>query len=266
MKKLQILLVGILTMIFSTTAFAFDYDAPTCILMRFSNDTRYQNVDSASVLSDLVVVKMLKSGQFNLKESIPIDADIEAQLYNEKVNELLGLHNSLSRRNFDALFEGAAFDPKQAQSIATAQVDQIISPSITAAIGRQHGAQYLIQGTVINLGSGAWINEDAQIAQSIADVAVKMAGGGGFFSFTEQEVAIGVQTDLRLIKAATGEVIWRKIVTGVKRKEKLTEFGGISLGKLKLTSDMYDEAMEDAAQKIVDALVEDIKTHKLFIK
>ncbi len=265
MKKLQILLVGMLTVIFSTTAFAFDYDAPTCILMRFSNDTRYRNVDSASVLSDLVVAKMLKSGQFNLKESIPIDAEIEARLYNEKVNELLGLQNSLSRRNFDALFEGAAFDPKQAQSIATAQVDQIISPSITAAIGRQHGAQYLIQGTVINLGSGEWINEDAQIAQSIANVAVKMAGGGGF-SFEEQEVAIGVQTDLRLIKAATGEVIWRKIVTGVKRKEKLTEFGGISLGKLKLTSDMYDEAMEDAAQKIVDALVEDIKTHKLFIK
>ena len=266
MKFFQTLTVMLLTAILTApTVFAFDYDAPTCILMRFSNDTRYRKVDSASVLSDLVIEKMLKGGNFNLKETIPIDEDIETKLYNEKANELSALQSSTSRRNFDALFEGAAFDPTQAQSIATAEVGQIVSPSITKNIGAQHGAQYLIQGTVINMGNGKWINRDAEMAESAINLAMRSAGIGSI-SFSQQEAAIGVQVDLRVIKASTGEVVWRKIVTGVKRKSKLTEFGGISLGKLKLTSDMYTEAMEDAAQQIDNALVEDVKAHKLFVK
>ena len=33
--------------------------------MKFSNDTRFQSIDSASVLSDLVIEKMLKTEQLS---------------------------------------------------------------------------------------------------------------------------------------------------------------------------------------------------------
>ena len=45
-----------------------------------SNDTRFQSIDSASVLFDLVIEKMLKSEKFNLRETKPIEHDMETQL------------------------------------------------------------------------------------------------------------------------------------------------------------------------------------------
>ena len=55
------------------------------------------------------------------------------------------------------LFEGRGFNEKWAQSIASARLGQIVSPDIVGSIGRQHNAEYLIQGTILNLGSGDWM-------------------------------------------------------------------------------------------------------------
>lgn len=44
----------------------------------------------------------------------------------------------------------------------------------------------------------------------------------------------------------------------------MTQVGMFEFGSSKMSSDMYSEAIEDAAQKIVDAMTTDI--HKLFFK
>ena len=151
MKRLFGILTALLICAGSTTAFA---DPPTCIMLQFSNDTRYKNIDSAAVLSELVFEKLLATGKLNFKETKPIDKDMELMLYDEKMRDINNLHKSIEAGNFNALFEDGSFDSNHAQSIATAKVGQIISPEITSAIGREHGADYLIQGTIINLGSG----------------------------------------------------------------------------------------------------------------
>ena len=150
--------------------------------------------------------------------------------------------------NFNALFEGPGFNPDLAESIATAEVGQCISPSITSAIGRAHGAQYLIHGTIINLGNG--LSDD------------DFGGNGGPY-IRQKETVIGIQTDLRVIKAATGEIVWRKIVTGADKKT-MTQIGMWKFGSSKMSSDMYSEAIEDAAEKISKILIDDI--HYLFAK
>ena len=151
----------------------------------------------------------------------------------------------MSRGNYTPLFEGPAFNSKQAESIATAQIGQIITPSITSKIGRQHGAEYLIQGTIINMGN-------ADDVLPIGDfVAQKMSG-------------IVVQVDLRIIKAATGEVIWHKAVTGSKIKNT-TQIYIFKFGSEGLTSETYSQALEDAAQKICNELINAVKTNELLI-
>ena len=250
MKSFVAILSTMLTLLVSSTAFALSYDTPTCILMKFSNDTRFQSIDSASVLSDLVIEKMLKSEKFNLRETKPIDHDMETQLYREKIRDIENAKSGMISGNFNALFEGPGFDPDLAESIATAEVGQCISPSITSAIGRAHGAQYLIHGTIINLGNGA------------ADDLFE--GGSGIPSFRQKRSILGVKTDLRLIKADTGEVVWRKIVTG-SDSNTMTQIGRfIKIGTSKLTSDNYQKALEDASQKIVDAMIEDM--NKLYFR
>ena len=125
---------------------------PTCVLMKFTDDTRFDLIESAESLSDLVMEKMIASRKFNLKETRPLDENIEIKLYNEKMRDLQHLENSLTTKDFSPLFEGAGFDEKKAQSIATAQVGQIISPEITSAIGAAHNAEYLIQGRIFTIG------------------------------------------------------------------------------------------------------------------
>lgn len=254
MKKFFAILTALI--ICATTSITFA-EEPTCILLKFSNNTRYKNVDSAAELSDLVIEKLLATGKFNFKETNPIDDDIEAKLYDVKTRELLNLTTSLQNKNLNPLFEGQGFDKKQAQSIGTADVGQIISPEITSAIGNAHDADYIIQGNIIKLGNGYW-EQDFLFGRNGSDT--KTSG-------------IAVQTDLRVIKASTGEVVWRKIVTGEKTTTlvdlgRIINIYGLSpkIGTAKLSADIYNQAMADAATKISDAMIEDLNAGRLFTK
>ena len=264
MKKFFVALtIAILTLTNGSEVFAED---ATCVMIKFSNDTRYKNVDTASVLSDLVVERLLASGKINLTETKPLDANLESQLYLIKSRELANAASAMNSKNLSVLFEGAGFNSKQAQTIGTADVGQIISPSITSQIGKLHNAGYLIQGNIIALGNGAWENSDANTAMGFAKLAGRLAEVDLPLPNVEQKVAgIGVKTDLRIIKADTGEVVWRKIVVG-KKTTKLTSVGGFKFGSAKLTSELYTQALEDAVNQIVDALTNDLTAYKLILQ
>lgn len=170
------------------------------------------------------------------------------------------------------LFEGEGFNEKKAQSIATAQVGQIISPEITSAIGTAHNAEYLIQGTIINLGTGSWWYEDLaalsgalNLATSLLNSSIPTGGLGDTLGGIEiTKMGIGVQCDVRIIKADTGKVIWNKRVVGVNEQLNLN-LGFIVFGNRKMNNNMYTKAMDIAAKKIVDSMIQDMNDGKLFM-
>ena len=294
---------------------------PSCILMKFTDDTRFDLVESAESLSDLVMEKLIASGKFKLMETNPIDEDMEIQLYNEKLRDLKFLEDAVKKaerpveittvetqnieqpedfkvdaekvvenlnsdeestiddlkideeKNFKPrivdltpLFEGVGFDEKRAQSIATAQVGQVIDPEITSAIGKAHNAEYLIQGTIINLGTGTWWNENFEnisnmmnTLSGLTNTSIPLGMVGNVLGGIDVgKIGVGVQCDLRVIKAETGEVIWSKRVVGVHDQVNLN-LGIVSVGSRKLNNNFYTKAMDKAAQKIVDELVADSK-------
>lgn len=263
----------ILALIIALSMLTNSASAATCILMKFTDDTRFDRIDSAMSLSDLVVEKMIASGKFDLSETRPLDEDIEIKLYNENLRDMNYLTAAIDTGDFNQLFEGEGFDERKAQSIATAQVGQIITPEITSAIGKAHNADYLIQGTIINLGTGAWWSDDYAIlsgalnlATALMSSALPLGGLGDFVGGIDiSKTGIGVQCDIRIIKASTGEVIWSKRVVGINEKMNLN-LGLISIGNRKLNNNFYTEAMDKAAQKIVDAMVVDMVAGKLFVK
>lgn len=271
MKKIFTLIVSL--MILSTSASAAPSTNPTCILMKFTDDTRFDRIESAESLSDLVMEKIIASGKFNLSETRPLDEDIEIKLYNENLRDLIYLNTAIETGDFNPLFEGDGFDERKAQSIATAQVGQIITPEITSAIGEAHKAEYLIQGTIINLGTGAWWSEDYAIlsgalnlATALMSSSIPVGGLGDLIGGIDiSKTGIGVQCDIRIIKAATGEVIWSKRVVGLSEQVNLS-LGLITIGNRKLNNNLYAKAMDKAAQKIVDAMVADMAAGKLFNK
>lgn len=253
---------------------------PTCVLMKFTDDTRYDAIESADSLSDLVMEKMVASGKFNLKETRPIDENMENMLYDEKVREMAGFESAMSGGDFNALFEGPGFAEDKAQSIATASVGQIVTPSITRQIGDAHNAEYLVQGTIINLGTGNWWNDDYMLMSAAINTVSQLAstsvasalGGalgplGGLLGNLEiKRTGIGVQSDMRIIKASTGEVVWSKRVVGIGDQKQISLGGLVKVGHDKLNANLYAKAMDQAATKIVDALIADMETKKLFVK
>ena len=277
-KKLLTAALAVMAAAMPLTATAAEN--PTCVLMKFTDDTRYDAIESAASLSDLVMEKMVASGRFNLKETRPLNENMEGQLYNEKSHELARFEAAARNGRFTELFEGPGFGEGKAQSIATASVGQIVTPTITSAIGKQHNADYLVQGTIVNLGTGNWWNEDyaamsyainmvsstvaAPVASALAGALGPVGGllGGGI---DVKRTGVGVQADVRLIKAATGEVIWSKRVVGIGDQKQIS-IGFIKTGSTKLNANLYSKGMDKAAQKIVDALIADMDAGKLFVK
>ena len=281
--KLKSLAAALSLGLFSLTSTVSAADNPTCVLMKFTDDTRYEKIDSAPSLSDLVMEKLLASGKINFKETQYIDKDMEYLLYEERALEFRNAENAVRNNNFNVLFEGAGYNGERAQTIVTAQVGQFISPAITSAIGKQHGAEYLIQGTIRNLGTGDWMDMTVQNAVNYAQTATTLmsfmgaAGAStlaalgpvgmlaGLATSVQTKVTgVAVQADLRLIKAETGEVVWKKMVTGKRTQKKYTALGFISVGSDKLNNEMYAEAMNNAADAIANAIIEDIDSGKLF--
>ena len=242
--------------------------SPTCILMKFTDDTRFDRIESSASLSDLVMEKLIASRKFNLSETRPLDENIEIKLYNENLRDLNYLKTAIETGDFNPLFESEGFDERKAQSVASAQTGQIITPEITQSIGKAHNAEYLIQGTIINLGTGAWCSDDYAVLSGALNLTSALISSAIPFGdlvggLNISKTGIGVQSDIRIIKATTGEVIWSKRVVGVNEQVSV-DLGIISIGNRKLNNNLYAKAMDKAAQKIVDGMVADLAAGKLF--
>lgn len=250
---------------------------PSCIMLKFEDDTRFDKIETTNTLSDLVLEKLLNSGKFNFKETKPIPESIEKKLYDEKANELENLRWSLRYGNYNRLFEGPGFNEKKAQSIATAFVGQYVTPEITRNIGQQHNADYIIQGTIINLGIGGWAENKISTIANGVNQAMAVFGSTGAANFLGpvgmiasmvgvKKGIIGVQADLRLIKAESGEVIWQKRVTGLDVTKQVSVGGLIKVGTAQVSNEMHFKAVDDAATKIANTLIADIDANQLFVK
>ena len=243
----------------------------TCIMLKFEDDTRFDKVDTAGTLSDLIMEKLINSGSFSFKETKPLDKNMEKALYSERVAEFRNARTAINSGNYNVLFGGAGFAENKAQSIASARLGQIVSPAITQVIGTENNADYLIQGTIINLGTGNWVDPEwaiASMAKSYFAPGLGMALGPAstLLNVDTKKTGIGVQADVRVIKASTGEVIWQERLTGRDTQTKYNLGGMISIGSDKVNNEMYFKAVNDAAQIIADTLIGAANEGKLFVK
>ena len=265
--KIRIIIFCVVTFLLSFFCVqGISFANPTCVVLKFTDDTRFKQVDTAGTLSDLVMEKLINSGKFNFKETKVIDSNLEQILYDENAANMNSLSSALANGNYSSLFEGAGFSEDMAQTIATAQLGQFVNPDIIQKIGQQHNADYIIQGTIVNLGRGAWADGNINSIMGAINVASGVAGmnlggllgpmGGFLGGVNVEKAAFGVQCDLRIIKVDTGEVIWKKQVTGNNTKAKVS-LGVLTIGNNKVNSEMYYKAVEDASTQLSDALTTD---------
>lgn len=229
------------------------------VMMKFVNKTRFKQLAPENKLSDLVMEKLVASGKIRLKETRPIDAHIDTELFDEnyRVNQDI---NEAENGNLDALFE-----TRKASSMETSHRGQIISPQITSRIGQEHGAEYLIQGTILGISRGTTEDPNNSFWMDMAGMVAGKWGGssgavvGDVLRDTKQtSTGVNIQSDLRVIRAATGEVIWEKSVISASRQDKTKVADIVSVGSDQMNMNLYEIALDQAAQKIVDEILADL--------
>lgn len=269
MKKIFLTLTAIIFL--ATSEIAFAADSPTCAFLKFTNDTRYQNIGVAENFSELVLEKLLAKTPINIIETQILDENLEELLYNEKIFNIASAKKAVAAGNLNLIFEGDIFNPARADSISTAELGQILSPELTKKIGEEVGAEYLIHGTIANLGNGTWDESEAAFAASLITSALF----GGPVNTQAVSSGIFLQCDLRIIKAETGEVVWKKSFAGQVSKTA-TGTGrkylgmGISVDSPvtapKLESKAYSTLLEKTVDEITKGVIEDFNAGKLFAK
>lgn len=243
------------------------FAASSGVLMKFTDKTRFYKIGTSEILSDLVVEKMLASGKIHLKETRPIDTSAERKLYEKNAAEVDNAVAAMQTDNLDVLFEGEGFNANKAGNIDTAVTGQTVQPELTRAIGEKHDAQYLIQGTIENMGLG--MTSDGTIGNVAAKVGGSSGGGllggvlRGMGGTRTDKKFLGVAVSLRIIEAQTGRVVWDKNVVGQSHVTNLQNKNA-SVGNTQLMSETFHKAMDDAAKLIVDTMMADSNAVNLF--
>ena len=230
----------------------------TCVMLKFSDDTRFDSIDTAGTLSDLVLERLVNSGKFNFKETKVVDKDMEHELYAERLEEFRNAKAAFEQGNYSALFEGPGYEDDVAQSISSASKGQIVSPSVTKAIGEENGAEYIIQGTITDIGRGGNISWGtmAMYGQMPMEYSILMA-------LVPKKIGISIMADVRVIRAETGEVVWCNTFIG-NDTQSYQELGIAKFGSDKMNNEMYYKAVNATAKYIADRMLADLSSGNLF--
>ena len=267
MNKLKVLLAVASLILFTASNVLA---ASSGALMKFTDKTRFYKIGSAEILSDLILEKLLASGKFRLKETAPLDISEEKKLYEKSAAEKDNAEIALETGNFDELFEGEGFNKSKASSIDNAVTGQTIQPELIRAIGEKSGVDYLIQGTLENIGLGISVdNSIGGIAGMAGNILSNRghgkAGGivGDFRDTSMQKKFLGLEISLRIIEASTGKVVWDKKIISQSHVTKLSN-KDVSVGSNKLMDETFHKALNEAAENIVKAMLEDKDSQKFF--
>lgn len=264
MKKFSIFfMMGVLLLIsnFCSAAVVSGNDTGnnnSCVMLKFSDDTRFDSIDTAGTLSDLVLERLVGSGKLNFKETKVIVKDMESELYAERLEEFRNAKVAFEQGNYSALFEGPGYEDDMAQSISSAQKGQIVSPALTKAIGSENGVEYIIQGTITNIGRGGNMPWEtmAMYGQMPMEYSILMA-------LIPKKIGISIMADVRVIRAETGEVVWCNTFVG-NDTQSYQELGIAKFGSDKMNNEMYYKAVNATAKNIADRMLADLASGNLF--
>ena len=219
------------------------------------------NSDNAEILSDLILEKLIASGKFNLKERDTIDTSAERKLYERDVAEKDNAKIAMQTGNLDVLFSGEGFNKSKARNIDNAVTGQIIQPEIIRAIGSKWGVDYLIQGSLEDIGFDTkydhTIGSIAQVTTAFTPIGYIFMGAGNEKKF------LTVIVSLRIIETSNGKVVWDKNIVGQSHVTSMKSLA-VYVGNDKLTTETFHKALDEAAESIVKAILEDKSSKKFF--
>lgn len=198
--------------------------APVFVMLEYADETIYKDIDSANIMSSIVLEKMVDKGF----------AFVEGQSSPEEA-QLIGDTRDLSdERAMDfGYFLQTGSDVAGAR-LCNANEGDNLDAELSRAIGKRYGADYLVYGTVNALGR------------------MSDSDGGQWFgiSYNFSESGLYAVLTLRIVEAATGKVVFMSKENASAKNQSLAS-GVLKLGDDKVNTNMYYGAMEKTVEKLV---------------
>lgn len=251
---------------------------PACVVLNFSDETACKDMNLAPRLSNHVLAELSKSKLVRLKQEQPLAKDMEKELNQVHARDIAAAKSAMQNGDLSAVFESPYFaSERSAETVGTAKVGQVVSPEVTRTIGETSQAEYLLQGAILGVGAGVSENKDLKAVQDVSrDVffnstdgtnpVTMVAGAVAALSglFHHKEAKLSMIADLKVIKADTGEVVWRDQATTTAKK---TEFSALFVGHGSadnLSGDMQSGLLKKAAHNLVEKLSKAVAAGEVF--
>lgn len=204
--------------------------APVFVMLEYADDTIYKDIDSAEIMSSIVLEKMVDKG-FSF---------VEGQVSQEEAQLIGDTKNVPDEVDMDFGYFLQTGSDITGVRLCNANEGDILDVELTNAIGQKYGADYLVYGTVNALGRMS----DSDRGQLLG------------ISYNLSESGLYAVLTLRIVEAATGKVIFMSKETASAKNQSLAT-GALKLGNNKVNTNMYYGAMEKTVDKLLKKFLQE---------
>lgn len=238
-KRLLVLFFSLCSFLYFGICFA-EKNSASAVVITFADRTPYSELHTNKIIEPRLVEELTSLPELSLMEHFAIQ---EALTVEKKLNTTIdNVSAVVDNADFEKVFEAVN------SNVTNKGTGAGILPAKTRMIGKKYHADYLIHGTIDYLGKNS-----KHIMIPLKNSLFEMNN-----PYLEAVVTI------RIIKAETGKVVWKKQEKGVS-KESLIQFKGVTLGTGEFNNTMFREAMDKISIKIAKDLKEDLSLKKLVL-
>lgn len=212
--------------------------APTCITLKFTDKSKYSDLSTADLLSDLMMETLMNERKFNFKEVRVLDEDVMSELYIKKGNRLKIFNECKEMNDFSKLFNISDFGIEDNKKlIHEAKEGDVIFPEIMSELSKQYGINHVLHCTINNIAGSQ--------------------GNGTFIPIVNIHVDgakyIKVHAYIRLIRCQDGKVVWGREIDGQAEKWS-GNMSNLSVGDKYPDSSMYYNACNAVVKNFLKEL------------
>jgi len=220
----------------------------SAVVITFADRTPYGELHANQIIEQSMLENLMYLPQLSLMEHHALQETLTAE---QSLNKPLGsVSETVETGDFQKALEATK------NGIGRKGAGETVSPAKTRMLGKKYHADYLIHGTIDYLGKN---HHETMIPLP-----------GSLFSINNPVMEALVT--IRIIRADTGRIIWRRQEKGIS-KDSLLRYKGMKKGKntdvtvgtKEFNNKMFIEAMEKISVKIVKAMKQDILDKKLVL-
>ena len=204
------------------------------VFLSFEDNTPYSQMKTNEIIEEYLLEKLLDINSVQVMERMVVKEALDAE--RKLTISFQDIDEVVANNDFASVFAASEND------LSNKTKSEHVSSKQTRIIGEKYHADYILHGTIDYLGKG----------KSYMMVPLPK------FTVSSENPYLEAWVTVRLIKAETGEIVWRRKEKGVS-KDSLYGIKGFTFGTGEFSNQLFVEAMKKISKKVAKDLSLDIE-------